>query len=175
MGMDIWSESGFVIPFERFLGLFQPPHLLGVKKQAIPLFRNKWLYCDSGEYCRSKAELDELLAQIENAESIDTVVASISAYFMGGPSFHVGDGVEDPEMDFITRISRVVLPIKPYALRSFDAGVRVNGSDVPQGTPVLIFKYEDCFETHMTTGGQALACALGESSIEPCEWTIRSI
>ena len=38
MGMDIWSESGFVIPFERFLRLFQPPHLLGVKagRTAVP-------------------------------------------------------------------------------------------------------------------------------------------
>jgi hypothetical protein len=68
-------------------------------------------------------------------------------------------------------ISRVVLPLEPTCIRVFESR-RISGGNVPIGEPVLIFEFDDCFETCMTAGGLALARTLGESKILPDEWTL---
>jgi len=157
MGTDIFIGTGFVLEFSKFVSLFRTQHLHGIQTDAIRL------YCERmSESINDNPEL----RRIESALSIDAVVEIITAI--------VNDNsAEDDILTLIQCISRVVLPLVPEEIRVFDSA-GWSGGGVPIGEPVLIFGYDDCFETRMTSGGEALARTIGQKGISPDEWSVVS-
>lgn len=165
MGMDIYSEDGFLLPFTDFLKLIEPVHLEGIKTDAIWLFRKR-----TGDR-RYGMPMKDAIQAIEAANTVEAVCEALMG--MLEPQ---NDRIEEGshEMELICCISKVILPISPVNGLRFD-NPRLSGFDVPIGELVLKFHYSDCFETRMTPSGEALARTLGRDKIDPNKWTLLSV
>jgi hypothetical protein len=171
MGMDIFSEKGFVLTLKQFLDLIEPAHLAGIKSAAMTLFRQRI----------SDEELDGPLAAaaaaIESAAGVDDISAALQGMFATSDCDDEEACFEDDQrLALIASISRILLPLEPTSIRVFTSS-RLSGFSVPIGEPVLLFNFADCFEVEvrMTGCGQAMARTLAQEDIKPDEWTELSV
>lgn len=161
MGMDIYSQSGVVVPVsEVSASLFHKAKGEEVLAAAEAV-KNRW-EVDDKSGIEGVKDADSLIAWVsdvaerlvnKDGEYIDSL-ALVSLFDIICENL----GVELPSFEF------------DYWTRS-----RINGWEVPTNTPCIVFSNDGLFETKMTKEGKRLAALLGTKKIESSTWTIMSV
>lgn len=183
MSVDIWTEEAFLLKFTEFVGLLKPEHLSGIKGDAVRLLRKRMAYADDAS---TQSRVSRYTAVLKSAETIGNVADFLISLvkscvlrkkerFAKETSRFVFSDEEDPddspEIELIRCICRIVFPLEPesvvlfWSYRQFQTSATIR-------EPLILFPLDDCFERRMTDAGEAMARALGKTSIEPDEWVV---
>jgi hypothetical protein len=184
MGTHAFGSSAFLLTIEDFYVLLMPSHLLGIRNDATRLMRKR-----SNDTHRARRgysavqslsteernELEQVANDLSSACSIQDVRRILQALVDKAQANHDSEEAEFDDHETLqiafTSICRVVLPIQPECVTIIRPEHVDMGDDPPTDTPLLWFKYEDCFSVEMTAGGRQLARTLGRSAIGPLSWT----
>lgn len=174
MGIDIYSNSGFTLPYEAFLRLIKPAHVRSIKVHAVQLFLRRFPRECSREALDKKMEntLNQLLAANDPVEMAEALTDSmkeegkwISSKFEG----------ESQGLCLIQCISRVLLPIEPEEIHIFENERQEDCYGQELNVPILVFSSSQCFKVVMTPIGRTMAKTLGKDEITNSTWTRFSV
>jgi hypothetical protein len=163
MGTHAFGSSAFLLPLEDFYVLLTPAHLPGIRNDATQVMRKR------------STDTQQIASELSNACSVQDVKQILQSLVKEAHEDHDAGEVEFDDHKVLqiafASICRVVLPIQPECVTIIRPEDVDMGDDPPTDTPLLWFKYEDCFSVEMTAGGRQLARTLGRSDIQPLSWT----
>lgn len=160
MGMDIYSNSGVVFSLKDAL----PSIFRKVKKSEVKLvvqiLRERWNAEDKGG-----------LDGVKDKESLSSWMCSVADGLVKDGEYMDSLAFEDL---FQIVVEAIGISLPAYSFDYWTRG-RINGWDVPIGTPCIVFDVSELFETKMTKEGKRLAALLGTKEIQQSTWTIMSV
>lgn len=161
MGMDIYSNSGVVVPVSEAAGaIFRK-----AKKQevlaAAEAVRNAWEVSDKSG-----------LEGVEDFQSLSAWVTEVAERLSNKDEGYTDSLALTSLFDIICEAVGVELP--PFEFDYWTRS-RISGWEVPINTPCIVFSDRGLFEKKMTKEGKRLAGLLGARQIESSTWTVMSV
>lgn len=161
MGMDIYSNSGVVVPVsEAAAAIFRKAKKEDVLK-AVESVRANWDISDKSG-----------LEVVQDAGSLADWVALVAERLVDKEGEYLDSLALVNLFEIICENLGIELPLFEF---DYWTRARISGWEVPTNTPCVVFSSDGLFETKMTKEGKRLAAILGTKEIESSTWTIMSV
>ena len=159
MGMDIYSNSGVVLPVSEVSGtLFGGiQDVSKIVKALEKSWKDEW----------GKIELENVKSGEELAAWFTSLADSLVR------DDYLDDSVLTEVWDVITKKSGLAKKL-PHASFDYWTHSRISGWEVPTEVPCVIFHEDGLFETKPTREGRKLSKLLGQE-IQLTTWTVMSV
>jgi hypothetical protein len=161
MGMDIYSNSGVVLPVaDAAAAIFRKADKEQVLR-AVEEVKAKWDMTD-------KSGLDG----INDAHSLVAWVAEVAERLVNKEGEYIDSLALVNLFEILCESLEIELPLFEF---DYWTRSRISGWEVPTNTPCIVFSSDGLFETKMSKEGKRLAAILGTKKIESSTWTIMSV
>lgn len=161
MGMDIYSNSGVVVPLsDATPSIFRKAKKENILKAADAV-RAVWEVSDKTG-----------LESVEDLSSLTAWVVGVAERLTNKEEGYIDSVALTNLFDILCEQLGVELPSFEF---DYWTRSRISGWEVPTNTPCIVFSDSGLFEKKMTKEGKRLASILGTKEIESSTWTVMSV